>query len=78
MSAVKDVYSWRVEWKCAGRHPNEFKPFCKFKEYPSEALASYEDCLNRPGCIEARIVERLTRTRQAERIIDAAELKGRI
>lgn len=78
MSEVKDVYTWRVEWKCAGRHPNEFKPFCKFKEYPSEALASYEECLSRPGCIEARIVERLTRTRQAERIIDAGELKGRI
>lgn len=77
MSEVKDVYTWRVEWKST-RHPNEFKPFSASKEYPSQALASYEECLKRPGCIEARIVERITRTRRAERIIDPAELMGRI
>lgn len=78
MSAVQDIYRWRVEWKCAGRHPNEFKPFSTFKEYPSEALESYNECLKRPGCIEARIVERLTRIRQAERIVDPEELQGRV
>lgn len=77
MSTVKDTYSWRVEWKCS-KHPNEFKLFCASKAYPSEALAMYEECIKRPGCIEARIVERLTRVRQAERIIGPDELQGRV
>lgn len=68
---------WRVEWKNS-RHPNQFKLFAAGKSYPSEALASYNECLQRPGCIEARIVQRNITTEINESVIDPEELRGKI
>lgn len=68
---------WRIEWKNS-RHPNQFKLFAAGKTYPSEALASYNECLQRPGCIDARIVQRNIITEISEVVIDPAELQGRI
>lgn len=74
---IKRSMSWRVEWKCS-HHPNEWKPFSTFKEYPSEAMGSYEECLKRPGCIAARIVEREVITEERREIIPPEQLQGRI
>ena len=68
---------YRVEWKCS-RHPNEWKPFSRSKDYASEALYSYEECLKRPGCIAARVVERVFHTIEEQYIVPADELRGRV
>lgn len=68
---------WRIEWRTTG-HPNQFKLFAAGKSYPSEALASYNECLQRPGCIEARIVQRNIITEINESVIDPEELRGKI
>lgn len=74
---VERKVQWRVEWKC-DRHPNQFKPYSTFKNYPSEVLYSFERCLQAPGCIEARIVQRFITTETVDEVIDPAGLQGRI
>ena len=74
---VEQKVQWRIEWRNS-RHPNQFKLFAAGKTYPSEALVSYNECLQRPGCIEARIVQRNITMKVSEAVIDPAELQGRI
>ena len=74
---VERKVCWRIDWR-SSRHPNQFKLFAAGKAYPNEALASFNECLQRPGCIEARIVQRNITTEIVETVIDPEELKGRI
>lgn len=77
ITVTKTVHAWRVEWKTS-RHPDEWRPFSTFKEYPSDTLGSYWEALKRPGVLDARIVERVTVTQKTERVVSAEELRGRI
>lgn len=71
------TYSWRVEWKSKS-FPNDWLLFSKGKLFPSEALASYQEVVKRPGCIAARIIERELRTTDIRREVSPDDLKGRI
>ena len=71
------TYSWRVEWKLKD-FPNDWMLFNRGFLFPSQALASYEEALKRPGCIAARIIERELRTTDIRREVFPEDLKGRI
>ncbi len=68
---------WRVEWRLK-KKPDEWQPYAVNKRLPSQALHSYEAALAVPGCLEARVVQQETFTRESWSVIDPTELEGRI
>ena len=69
--------SWRVEWKIKD-FPGDWLLFCRSKTFPSEAVSAYEEAIKRPGCIDARIVERVVTTTEEIYEVSVESLKGRV